>query len=269
MVVAAAAVDPSRPKSPRVLTEEFPDEVLIRILGQVRARDLPAVFGVCRRFYRLRREALRGVLEKGQLAAALEAAARAGEARHVESLLERGPPPGERELAAALEAAARGGEARRVQGLLDHGAPLEGGQRGRVCPCTPLYLAVAGGRPALTKILLDAGADPDGLHRPGETPPPAAERPGSSMIDGRYPPLTRAVLNLTSTDAGKMEATPDIIALLLEAGADPRGCLREDDDDVWPETLCYAAAYMGFPGARRSYETIRAFIDEPPRPAGA
>ena len=79
-----------------------------------------------------------------------------------------------------------------VQTLLDFGADVN--EQAASCSCTPLLLAAGSGDIGITRALLNSGADPETICRPGRTALVVAiERGYSAIVELLKRPLAQAV----------------------------------------------------------------------------
>ncbi|HVH28006.1 MAG TPA: ankyrin repeat domain-containing protein [Vicinamibacterales bacterium] len=136
----------------------------------------------------------------------------------------------------ALHWAVRTDELEMARLLLGAGADPKQANRYGV---TPLFLACANGNEAMIRLLLDAGADPNATDPTGETPLMEAARVGTlgavklllergAVLDARDPAFEQTALMVAVR-----ENHPDVVAFLVERGADVNARTRTGATPAW------------------------------------
>ena len=136
----------------------------------------------------------------------------------------------------ALHWAVRTDELEMARLLLGAGADPKQANRYGV---TPLFLACANGNEAMIRLLLDAGADPNAADPTGETPLMEAARVGTlgavklllergAVLDARDPAFEQTALMVAVR-----ENHPDVVAFLVERGADVNARTRTGATPAW------------------------------------
>lgn len=165
--------------------------------------------------------------ENDPLLSQLHEAASSGNTEACASLIERKPQIVnivKREIGTALHAAAAGGHAETIKRLIVLGAKPEI----EYISYTPLHLAVSMGRTMAVKALLDNNSDPEAYQDGGDNPGPLHEACSEGNIEIARS-LIQAGADVHRHDWEGLQPLhlaadcddPDLIGLLLDAGADP------------------------------------------------
>lgn len=154
-------------------------------------------------------------------------------------LLERGADPNlsKNGCGSALGSAASRGDVEAIRALLKAGAKLDSG-----CKETqsPLLRAVESQKIAAAKLLIEAGADKTAVNRDGENALMTAAKKGSAemvqmLLDKGFPmnaKTTSGWTALLSALNSYSSPNPDVVKILLKAGANPNVVLENKANDV-------------------------------------